>query len=138
MKKIVLIPCAKKKTDHISKAQDLYTSPHFRKNLKYAKSINPDDIFILSAKYGLLNLEDKIGPYNQTLNEMPIKEVREWAYSVVNQLKEVSDLDNDRFIFLTGERYRRFLIPHIKNYEIPMLGLAIGKQGQWLDRNTKI
>jgi hypothetical protein len=27
---------------------------------------------------------------------------------------------------LAGENYRKFLIPHLRNYEVPMLGLGIG------------
>ena len=137
MKRIVLISCVKEKLDHKSKAEDLYVSPYFQKNLQYAKSINPNNIFILSAKYGLLRLEEEVEPYNKTLNKMPIKEVKEWADCVLNQLKKVSDLNNDEFIFLTGEKYRKFLIPHIKNYKIPMSGLRIGEQLQWLKENTK-
>jgi len=49
MKKIVLISCVSKKLHHKSKAQDLYVSSLFLKNLQYAKSLNPDKIFILSA-----------------------------------------------------------------------------------------
>ena len=135
MKKVVLISCVKKKLDHEAKAEDLYISPYFIKNLQYAKSINPDNIFILSAKYGLLKLDDKIVPYDKTLNKMKTNEIRKWAESVLNQLKSVSDLDNDEFIFLTGDKYRKFLILHIKHYKIPMLGLGIGKQLQWLKEN---
>lgn len=127
----------KKKLDHEAKAENLYVSSYFIKNLQYAKSLNPDKIFILSAKYGLLKLDEKVEPYDKTLNKMKINEVREWAHYVLSQLRNVSDLDNDEFIFLTGEKYRKFLIPHIKNYEIPMLGLGIGKQLQWLKEKVK-
>ena len=39
-------------------------------NLKFAKSLNPDNIFILSAKYGLIDLDEEIEPYDKTLNLM--------------------------------------------------------------------
>lgn len=137
MKKIVLISCVSKKLDHRSKAEDLYVSPLFKKNLKYAKSLNPDSIFILSAKYGLLSLEEEIDTYEKTLNKMRVHEIREWADLVLDQLNKVSDLNDDEFVFLAGDKYRKFLIPHIKNYEVPMLGLPIGKQLQWLTENTQ-
>jgi hypothetical protein len=110
MAKIVLISCVSKKLDHKSKAQDLYISSLFKKNLQYAKSLNPDKIFILSAKYGLLKLDVEIEPYNKTLNEMSSDEIKEWGTSVVNQLKIVSDLNKDEFVFLAGHNYRKFLI----------------------------
>ena len=137
MAKIVLISCVSKKLNHKSKAQDLYVSPLFQKNLRYAKSLNPDKIFILSAKYGLLSLTDEVEPYNKTLNKMTSNEIKEWANSVLKQLQKVSDLDNEEFIFLAGNNYRKFLLPHIKNYKIPMLGLGIGKQLKWLTERIK-
>lgn len=137
MAKIVLISCVSKKLNRKSRAQDLYASPLFRKNLKYANSLNPDKIFILSAKYGLLRLDEEVEPYNQTLNNMSSVEIQQWADLVLARLKEVSSLDEDEFIFLAGENYRKFLIPHLKNYNVPMLGLGIGKQLRWLSERIK-
>jgi hypothetical protein len=137
MDKIILISCVSKKAKHKSKAQDLYLSPLFVKNLKYANSLNLDKIFILSAKYGLLGLNEEVEPYDKTLNEMSSIEIKEWANSVLNQLQKVSDLNKDEFIFLAGNNYRKFLLPKIKNYEIPMLGLSIGKQLKWLTEKIR-
>ena len=137
MKKIVLISCASKKLDHKAKAQDLYISPLFKKNLQYTHSLKPDKIFILSAKYGLLRLDDLVEPYNKTLNEMSVDETKKWADSVLKQLKKVADLEKDEFIFLAGNNYRKFLVPHIKNYQVPLKGLGIGKQLQWLTKKIK-
>ena len=137
MTKIVLISCVSKKLDHKSKAQDLYVSPLFRKNLQYAKSLNSDKIFILSAEYGLLDLNREIEPYDKILNKMSSDEIKEWANFLLNQLQKVSDLDKDEFVFLAGNNYRKFLLPHIKNYNIPMLGLSIGKQLKWLTEKKK-
>jgi len=135
--KIILISCVSKKLHNKSKAQDLYISPLFKKNLQYAKSLNPDKIFILSAKYGLLRLNEEIEPYDKTLNKMRSNEIKEWANSVLNQLKRSTDLENDEFVFLAGNNYRKFLLPHIKHYNIPMQGLSIGKQLQWLTKRNK-
>jgi len=137
MKKIILISCVSKKVHHKSKAQDLYVSPLFQKNLQYAESLNPDKIFILSAKYGLLKLNEEIEPYDKTLNKMCSNEIKVWANSVLNQLKKSTDIENDEFILLAGKNYRKFLLPHIKYYKIPMLGLSIGKQLQWLSKGIK-
>ena len=137
MAKVVLISCVSKKLNHKSKAQDLYVSPLFKKNLQYAKTLDADNIFILSAKYGLLRIDDEIEPYDQTLNKMCSNEIKEWANNVLNQLKKTTDLENDEFVFLAGNNYRKFLLPHIKHYNIPMQGLSIGKQLQWLTKRNK-
>jgi len=135
MKKIVLISCVSKKLPKKSKAQDLYISPLFQYNLRYAKSLKADKIFILSAKYGLLNLDEEIGPYDETLNEMNSNEIEKWANSVLNELSKLSDIKNDEFIFLAGDKYRKYLILHMNNYKIPLKGLGIGKQLKYLKEN---
>lgn len=137
MKKIVLISCASKKLSYKAKAKYLYTSPLFRYNLEYANSFNPDKIFILSAEYGLLSLDDEIEPYDKTLNSMTKKDIKEWAVNVISQLNKVSDLKNDEIIFLAGENYRKYLVSEINNYKIPFKGLGIGKQLKYLKEKLK-
>jgi len=137
MARIILISCVSKKLGKRAKARDIYISPLFKYYLKYAKSLNPDKIFILSAKYGLLDLEKEIEPYNKTLIKMSSKEIKEWADNVLSQLKEASDLVNDEFIFLAGDRYRKYLIPYLSNYKVPLKGLGIGRQLKYLKEKTK-
>lgn len=136
MKKIVLISCVKRKRDHRAKAKDLYTSTLFKLCYKYAQLLNPDAIYILSAKYHLLECAQEIEPYELTLNTMKKAQVQAWAEKVTGQLHKVADLQNDKFIFLAGEKYRKYLIPAMNNYEIPMQGLGLGKQLAWLKNET--
>lgn len=136
MKNIVLISCVSKKLDKKSTAEKIYTSSLFKKNLAYAKSLNPSGIFILSAKHGLLKLTDEIEPYDKTLNKMRVNERKEWSKLVVNQLKSVTDLKNDQFTFLAGFKYREYLLTELEQVKIPMQGLKIGKQLQWLTKQN--
>jgi cytoplasmic iron level regulating protein YaaA (DUF328/UPF0246 family) len=122
------------KNTHRSKAKDLYISTLFKKNLAYARRLNPDAIYILSAKYGLLDLETEIDPYNLTLNTMSASEIRSWSERVLQQLLKVANLNDDHFIFLAGMKYRKYLLPHLRSYEIPLEGLTIGRQLQALSR----
>lgn len=137
MRKIILISCVSKKLDKRAKAKDLYISPLFKYNLKYAQSMNPDKIFILSAKYGLLKLDEEIDTYNETLNTKSSAQIKVWANNVLTQLKNEIDINNDTVIFLAGEKYRKNLTPFINNYEVPMRGLSIGKQLQFLKERVK-
>ena len=59
-KKIILISCVSQKLSHRAKAKDLYISTLFTLNRKYAEKLNPDKIFVLSAKHGLLDMEQEI------------------------------------------------------------------------------
>jgi hypothetical protein len=131
-KQIVLISCVSQKLSQRAKVKDLYVSTLFKLNLEYAKKLEPDDIFILSAKHGLLSLEQEIEPYEQTLNNMPAQEVKQWANQVLEEICKKCSIDETTFIFLAGERYRRYLLPHLMDVQIPLKGLGIGKQLQKL------
>ncbi len=133
---IVLLQCCKTKLEYKNKAKDLYVSPLFKFSLLYAKKLGPEAIHILSAKYGLLDLDSCIEPYNLTLKKMSISQRKEWSSKVAKELKQRYDLKKNVFIFLTGKSYREFLIPEITNYEIPLQGLSIGRQLQKLKQLT--
>ncbi len=49
-------------------------------------------------------------------------------------MKEFCELNRDHFIILAGQKYRQYLLSHLKSYDIPMEGLRIGKQLQYLKR----
>jgi len=132
MKRIVLIACVKMKLRRKAKARDMYVSPLFKLMLEYAGTLRPDDIFVLSAKYGVLPLDDEIEPYEATLNTMPAAQVREWAERTLGQLRQRADLEADHFIFLASRKYREHLVQHVRSSEIPLEGLRIGEQLHWL------
>ncbi|MGQ9552250.1 MAG: DUF6884 domain-containing protein [Candidatus Bathycorpusculaceae bacterium] len=133
---IVLISCVSKKLSHKTKARDLYVSPLFRMNLQYAQQFSPKRVFILSAKYGLVQLDEEIEPYDTTLNRMSAQERKSWASRVVSQLQEHCNLEKDHFVILAGQKYRQYLLPYLKSYEVPMADLPIGKQLQFLKEKT--
>ena len=133
-RRIVLISCTSKKRSRRSKARNLYASPLFEMSISYAQKLQPDYIGILSAKYGLLDLDTEIEPYNLTVVGMSAGQRRGWAMQVLGQLRSRFDLDRDLFVFLAGARYREYLMPYIKYCEIPFEGLPIGKQLQALKR----
>ena len=133
---VVLISCASKKLLRAAKAQDLYRSPLFRLQLKYAMSLKANSIFILSAKHGLVDLDTTLAPYDATLNTMKPREVEAWAGRVFEKLEKTADIKCDTFVMLAGERYRKYLVPRLANVQIPLRGLGIGKQLQFLKTHT--
>jgi hypothetical protein len=134
MSRIVLISCVSKKLGKPAKARDLYISPLFRFNLAYAESLKPGAIYILSAKHGLVPIDKTLAPYNETLNTKKVSAIKEWAERVLVQLSRVVDLEHDEFIVLAGERYRRFVVPNLRHVKIPLEGLGLGRQLQFLKR----
>ena len=134
--KIVLVSCVKSKTNKPMPARELYTSPLFKKSSAYAEQI-ADRWFILSAKYGLLEPDRVIAPYEKTLNKMPVSERRSWASKVSEDLL-IHLKPGDKIIFLAGIKYREFLIKPLEKagcqISIPMEGLAFGQQLSWLKK----
>lgn len=133
IKKIVLISCCSKKqqTDIPVKAKDLYISPLFSKAWIYAKDIiKADAVFILSAKYHLLEPDDIISYYNETLTKgKTAKELKQWSEIVKDQLcKKGVDLNKDDIYILAGSKYYKYLI-HGKHQNIKCLyeGMRIGQ-----------
>ncbi len=132
MNTIVLISCASRKLSHCAKAEDLYISDLFRKRLAYTRQLRASAMFILSAEHGLVRPDDQIWPYDVTLNKMSRADLKAWSDIVFGQLQTCTDVENDRFVFLAGDRYRRYLVPRLGSVEVPMEGLGIGEQLQFL------
>jgi hypothetical protein len=129
--RIALISCCKQKLDRPAPAQELYTSSLFKAQLAYSRLIT-NDIYILSARHGLVFLSEEIEPYNFTLNNLSIEARRGWAGYVVSELGKIYNLERHRFVILAGAKYREFITPHMTNYDVPLEGLGLGEQLQKL------
>lgn len=115
---IAFVGCVKSKKDHPCKAEEMYTSDLFKKSLRYAKKA--DKVYILSAKYGLLKLDEVISPYQETLNTKTKEQQKKWAYKVYLQLKQEHIDFKETAIFLCGENYRRYLMQLFQNSFCPI------------------
>tara|TARA_B110000459_G_scaffold25537_1_gene24691 strand:- start:5801 stop:6178 length:378 start_codon:yes stop_codon:yes gene_type:complete len=118
--KIALIACVKEKSLHPCAAEDMYLSEDFKSWFKYAQNWEADLIFILSGKYGLLELADVIEPYDFNLNDQPRSFRLEWSVQVLKTLALHCDLKEDQFILLTNQLYAEYLLPHIGMVCMPM------------------
>ena len=134
MNTIVLLSCTSKKNNISCNAKDMYMpSVRFRLSYNYAKKVvKADKIFILSAKYGLLEENELISPYNKTLKNMKKDECMLWADNVYNRLKNLSDVNSDNFVILAGKPYYKYILPKIKNYDLPLKNMPIGKGNSFL------
>ncbi len=129
MQTIALIACCASKNKYACKAKDMYISPLFNGSYAYAKKLGAEKVYILSAKHGLLDENKIIEPYNETLLKKSKQELISWANNVCSELNIVADPQTDKYIILAGAVYRKYLIPHLSNYIIPMENVgSIGKQ----------
>ena len=133
---IILISCSSRKTKQPAPAAALYRGTVFKASLAWATHRAPKAIYILSAKHHLVEPGQLLEPYDLTLNDMPISELRRWSNTVLQQLRSAADIERDRFVILAGEKYRRYLLPHLKHVELPLEGMRIGEQVQFLQRDV--
>lgn len=136
-RRIYLVSCVSRKTPYCAPARDLYVSSLFQKARAYVlKSGSP--WFILSAEHGLVHPDDVLAPYEKTLNNMRVAERRAWAEKVQSQMEQVLP-GADEVIIFAGTRYREHLEDWLNRrfarVQVPMRGLQIGKQLQWLTEN---
>lgn len=134
MSRISLISCVSLKGTAPVPAAHLYQSALFLKTRAYAVTTS-NYWFILSAEYGLLHPNTVIAPYDRTLNLMKTSERQAWSARVIEQMQERLP-PADEVILLAGQRYRENIIDWLsKRYSrvaVPMEGLTIGRQLQWL------
>ena len=131
--KIALIGCVKKKAEIPCEAKDMYISPLFKGCYRLAKKLGAEKIYILSAKYGLIEENQIIKPYNETLNDKNEKERKIWAYHICQALIQGGvNLSSDEFIILAGENYRKWIIKKMAHYTIPLKGMSLYKQISYL------
>ncbi|NLC40623.1 MAG: hypothetical protein GX763_06880, partial [Clostridiaceae bacterium] len=136
MRKVVLISCSKSKRNYSCEVRKLYDpSPLFRKSLTYAEKIS-SDIHIISAKYGLLRLDQVIEPYDLSLNDMTTDESKAWGEFVIKQIRSQYDVENTEFIILAGAKYYLPLMDHIskRNIRLPLKGMSMGDRLNRLDQ----
>mgnify|MGYP001227054899 CR=1 FL=1 len=135
---IALIGCSKKKNLFSSRAKNLYSSFLFRKT-KGLVEANPliKDWFILSAKYGLLNKEEIIEPYDLSLASFSQQQLKQWSIKIYEKIVE-KKLDN--LYFYCGSKYHnKYLIELLEKnniqYNLPFKGLSLGKRVQFLSQS---
>lgn len=132
--RIYLVSCVTKKRAYSSSAKDLYLSAWF---VSARDRITREGVpwYILSAKFGLLNPDTVIAPYNVTLNGMGVAVRRRWAVRVITQMEEALP-SVDEVVIFAGQRYREFLEEYLRrrytSVSVPMEGLRIGEQLRWL------
>ena len=134
--RVALVSCVKRKRPVPTPARELYDSALFRGMRHFAES-HADRWFILSAEHGLIAPDTEIAPYERTLNRMSVEERRSWAARVLEALaSEVSA--GDTVLMLAGVRYREGIVPSLKkggiDVQVPLEGLGLGRQLQWLNR----
>lgn len=100
---VAVIPCCAAKASERCQAEAMYRSPNFALALRAARAAC-DEVFILSAKHGLISLSDEIAPYDTTFDDDASISTEE----VAEQAEAIGFIDADVYTFLPS-RYERVL-----------------------------
>lgn len=123
---IVVIPCGSKKRDGRHAARDLYVGPYFRAAYRYATSVvSESNVFILSARYGLVRCGDVLQSYELTLGDpgsvTPLR--------VRDQADALGIITEPDVIVIGGERYVKLV-----RQVWPRSRAPFGRDGKLLER----
>lgn len=105
---------------------------HYEIQVKTVRNL--DYVYILSAKYGLVEETDVIAPYDLTLADLPEHGQSDWANYVLAQMGERFNLEHDTFLILAGRRYYQHLLPRLPHTILPLGNLPIGARVAFLQR----
>lgn len=130
--RIAFISCVKTKKNGTHRADELYISTYFKYSLRYAEK-HFDKVYILSAKYGLLERSDFITKYEVTLKNKSVKEKKIWSILVYRDI--VKKIHCKNLTFIAGKDYSEYLIILLKkagyNVDIFLPHLMFGQKLQY-------
>lgn len=135
-KRVGLVGCVKQKRRSAAPARDLYTSTLF-KGRRTAVEATCDEWFVLSALHGLVRPDERLDPYDKTLNSLGHAERRRWSTNVLRDLEtHLGALQGIHFELHAGATYLEFglrdgLLRRGATVSWPTRGLAMGQQLQY-------
>lgn len=132
---LAVIACSKQKSGIGGEipAHRRYTGPLFRAQLAYARTglgLADADIYVASAKLGLVGISDLIPDYNLALHQLSVGQRRRWGWRVALGLR---GRNPRRVYLLAGKLYREWISYWLPGVEIalPVTGLGYARQVQW-------
>lgn len=138
-RRIAIVGCSAKKLDRPGPAREFYTSALFRASLAYAEA-TCDEVWIASAKYGLVRLDQVLTPYDLDLRSFSKSEREAWGVRTIARL--AADASNARLVVIAGETYG-YPLAHgahwrgMKKAERPLRGIVgVGPRIAWLRERT--
>jgi len=133
---IGLIACSRTKADRPSLARELYVSPLFRAAREYAEN-RYGQWLILSARYGLVEPDQVLAPYDLSLRQLTARQREAWGDRIAVEL-------TDRFPagtvlwFHAGALYRDAIAPVVAHQvRFPLASLGIGQQLAWYRQHAR-
>lgn len=141
MIKVALVGCGKRKRPGEHEARNLYSGALFQKSLAYAERTHVD-VFILSARHGLLSRDEVVQWYDARLSTAR-DDQQAWAIKVGSQLIDrYTKCRLDLFV-LAGAAYVEPLRWYVERtrgrwtIRAPMQGRQVGERLRWLNQELR-
>lgn len=133
---VTLIGCGKSKAPRAQPARALYTGSLFPACLEHALATS-NEVRIVSAKHGLLGLDDVVEPYDVRVDDLPDGQSRRsWGENVVQALVSAFPGRALDVTLLMGGAYADLLVPALDEaciaWERPLDGYPTGMRLSWL------
>lgn len=137
--RVALIGCGKSKLPRSAPARALYAPPKsllFKASLEVAEKQH-QHVHVLSAKYGLVKLEQVLEPYELSIRQLTPEQQDEWGLAVVRALAAQHP---GRLLELHAYASKPYLVPIRRHLPSgwtvvePMRGLEQGERLGWLKR----
>ena len=142
--RLALLACSAKKLSHAAPARELYQGDTFKLALRVAERL-ADEVLILSAKHGVVELGQLVEPYDVKLSDLEKHQRAIWGANVEQDIarrigvrartdmehceaqgRQVLCLAPDSYVSAIGFNY------WLKGVARPLKGLGIGQQKAWL------
>mgnify|MGYP004512993149 CR=1 FL=1 len=105
---ILLVSCGRRKSSVPCQAKEMYNSFRFQQIKTIAENLNLK-WYIMSAKYGLLNPESVIEPYDMCLTQCSDEYQQKWAQCIVSKFVGLDK--NTTFAVIANDDYSRNIVP---------------------------
>ncbi|EKS35140.1 hypothetical protein HMPREF9696_02412 [Afipia clevelandensis ATCC 49720] len=139
-KRIALVSCGSAKISFRTEARYLYKSPLFQNSIYVANAI-ADEVFVLSALYGLVRQDEVLDPYDLSLKSFDSTQSQQWGDRIAEKLSELSSFPTEAILF-AGSSYVDPIASSLANSRItlkyPFKGLPLGLRGSKIKRMKKI
>lgn len=134
---VLLVTCVKTKRAQPAAAKDLYVSPLFRRERRYAEGRGLP-WFILSAEHGLVTPDEWLSPYERYLPDTPASYRSAWGRWVAEKLDVlVGPLAGKLIEIHAGKTYLDVIAEPLQakgaRLLSPLHGLSMGQRLSWYD-----